>query len=230
MIIPTIRGVLFFVTLISIMDVLRTFDQLIPLAPQAVEIGNESIMFYIYNIAFREGSEALGLGSAISVLTILLILIMLVAVHPGHLQGSEERATMTVEAEPTVSRRPPKVSRRRAAPGAANAAPRLLVLSGLFLAATCFAHAQSRSSGPAMSVTKPTDVAFVQPAGVHATARRFQAFVDLWQTTYFAQYLGNTLIVAVITTVIAPGHRHCRRRTRCRGRRATSRRCCWCWR
>ena len=76
-IIPTIRGVLFFVTLISIMDVLRTFDQLIPLAPQAVEIGNESIMLYIYNIAFREGSEALGLGSAVSVLTILLILIML---------------------------------------------------------------------------------------------------------------------------------------------------------
>lgn len=76
-IVPTIRGVLFFVTLISIMDVLRTFDQLIPLAPQAVEIGNESIMLYIYNIAFREGSEQLGLGSAVSVLTILLILVML---------------------------------------------------------------------------------------------------------------------------------------------------------
>ena len=76
-IVPTIRGVLFFVTLISIMDVLRTFDQLIPLAPPAVEIGNESIMLYIYNIAFREGSERLGLGSAISVLTILLILMML---------------------------------------------------------------------------------------------------------------------------------------------------------
>ena len=76
-IIPTMRGVLFFVSLISIMDVLRTFDQLIPLAPQAVEIGNESIMLYIYNIAFREGSELLGLGSAIRVLTILLILVML---------------------------------------------------------------------------------------------------------------------------------------------------------
>jgi ABC-type sugar transport system permease subunit len=76
-IIPTIKGVLFFVSLISIMDLLRTFDQLIPLAPNAVEIGNESIMLYIYNIAFREGSELLGLGSAISVLTILLILIML---------------------------------------------------------------------------------------------------------------------------------------------------------
>lgn len=76
-ILPTIRGVIFFVALISIMDVLRTFDQLIPLAPQAVEIGNESIMLYIYNIAFREGSEQLGLGSAVSVLTILLILLML---------------------------------------------------------------------------------------------------------------------------------------------------------
>jgi multiple sugar transport system permease protein/N,N'-diacetylchitobiose transport system permease protein len=76
-IVPTIRGVIFFVTLISIMDVLRTFDQLIPLAPNAVEIGNESIMLYIFNIAFREGSEQLGLGSAISVLTILLILLML---------------------------------------------------------------------------------------------------------------------------------------------------------
>ena len=76
-IIPTIRGVIFFVSLISIMDVLRTFDQLIPLAPNAVEIGNESIMLYIFNIAFREGSEQLGLGSAISVLTILLILLML---------------------------------------------------------------------------------------------------------------------------------------------------------
>ena len=76
-IVPTIRGVIFFVALISIMDVLRTFDQLIPLAPNAVEIGNESIMLYIYNIAFREGSELLGLGSAVSVLTILLILLML---------------------------------------------------------------------------------------------------------------------------------------------------------
>lgn len=76
-IIPMMRGVLFFVALISIMDVLRTFDQLIPLAPAAAEIGNESIMLYVYNVAFQDGSEFLGLGSAVSVLTILLILIML---------------------------------------------------------------------------------------------------------------------------------------------------------
>ncbi len=76
-IVPSIRGVLGFVALISIMDVVRTFDPLVPLSPQAVQLGNESIMLYIYNVAFRGGSEALGLGSAVSVLTILLILIML---------------------------------------------------------------------------------------------------------------------------------------------------------
>jgi multiple sugar transport system permease protein/N,N'-diacetylchitobiose transport system permease protein len=76
-IIPTIRGVLGFVTLIAIMDVLRMFDQLIPLSPQAASIGNESIMLYIYNVAFQEGGQQLGLGSAINVLLILLILLML---------------------------------------------------------------------------------------------------------------------------------------------------------
>lgn len=76
-IIPTIRGVLGFVCLISIMDALRTFDSLIPLSPQADTIGNESIMLYIFDVAFRDGSEQLGLGSAINVLTIGLILIML---------------------------------------------------------------------------------------------------------------------------------------------------------
>jgi ABC-type sugar transport system permease subunit len=76
-IIPSIRGVLGFAILISIMDILRIFDNLVPLAPQAVTIGNESIMLYIYNQAFREGNQNLGLGSAVSVLTIVLILVML---------------------------------------------------------------------------------------------------------------------------------------------------------
>jgi ABC-type sugar transport system permease subunit len=77
-IIPTIRGVLGFVTLISIMDVLRMFDVLIPLSPQAETIGNESIMLYVYSVAFANGAQQLGLGSAINVLTILLILVMLI--------------------------------------------------------------------------------------------------------------------------------------------------------
>jgi ABC-type sugar transport system permease subunit len=76
-IVPSIRGVLGFVALISIMDVVRTFDQLIPLSPQAVQIGNESIMLYIYNVAFQNGGQNLGLGSAINVLLILLIVVLL---------------------------------------------------------------------------------------------------------------------------------------------------------
>ena len=76
-IVPTIRGVLGFVTLITIMDVLRMFDNLIPLSPQAQAIGNESIMLYVYSVAFANGAQQLGLGSAVNVITIILILIML---------------------------------------------------------------------------------------------------------------------------------------------------------
>lgn len=74
---PTIRGVLGFVSLIMIMDVLRVFDQLIPLSPQAVQIGNESAMLYIYNVAFRDGGQNLGLGSAVNILLIIVIFILL---------------------------------------------------------------------------------------------------------------------------------------------------------
>ncbi len=76
-IIPSIRGVIGFVVLILTMDVVRVFDSLIPLAPQSLTNGNESLMVYIYRIAFSEASRNLGLGSAISVLTIILILILL---------------------------------------------------------------------------------------------------------------------------------------------------------
>lgn len=76
-IIPSIRGVLGFVALISIMDVVRTYDSLIPLSPQAVQLNNESIMLYIYNVAFRDGGQDLGLGSAINVLLIVLIVVLL---------------------------------------------------------------------------------------------------------------------------------------------------------
>lgn len=76
-IVPSIRGVLVFVSIISIMDVLRTFDQLVPLSPQAPQIGNESIMLYIYNVAFQDGGQQLGLGSAVNVLLIGLIVLLL---------------------------------------------------------------------------------------------------------------------------------------------------------
>ena len=77
-IIPTIRSTLGFVALITIMDVLRTFDSLIPLSPQAATIGNESIMMYVYSIAFANGAQQLGLGSAVNVITIVIILVMLI--------------------------------------------------------------------------------------------------------------------------------------------------------
>ncbi|WP_226365541.1 carbohydrate ABC transporter permease [Pseudonocardia sp. ICBG162] len=76
-VIPSIRGVLTFVAIISIMDLLRTFDQLIPLSPQATQIGNESIMLYVYDIAFADGGQQLGLGSAVNVLLIALIVVLL---------------------------------------------------------------------------------------------------------------------------------------------------------
>lgn len=76
-IVPSIRGVLGFVAIISIMDVLRTFDQLVPLSPQAIQLGNESIMLYIFNVAFQDGGQQLGLGSAVNVLLIVLVVVML---------------------------------------------------------------------------------------------------------------------------------------------------------
>lgn len=76
-IVPSLRGVIGFVGLISVMDILRVFDNLVPLSPQAVQLGNESVMLYIFNIAFRDGGQDLGLGSALSVLTIVVILVML---------------------------------------------------------------------------------------------------------------------------------------------------------
>lgn len=91
-IIPTIRGILGFVCLITIMDVLRTFDNLIPLSPQADAIGNESIMLYVFDTAFRNGSAQLGLGSAINVLAILLILICLFPFIRGLLKEAKAKA------------------------------------------------------------------------------------------------------------------------------------------
>jgi ABC-type sugar transport system permease subunit len=76
-IIPTIRGVLGFVTIISIMDVLRIYDPLVALSPQAVQIGTESVSLYVYNLAFRDGGQDLGLGSAINVLLLLIIAVLL---------------------------------------------------------------------------------------------------------------------------------------------------------
>lgn len=103
-----------------------------------------------------------------------------------------------VEARPTV----------RSAAEATQPAPKtrsrrrtFSVLTGLFLLATCVLML-SPFIWTGMAVTKPTDVAFANPP-VFVYTPTLQVFVDLWQTTYFYQYLINTLIVAVISTVIA---------------------------
>jgi multiple sugar transport system permease protein len=54
----------------------------------------------------------------------------------------------------------------------------------------------------AATVTKPTNVAFLDPP-VFSWRPTLDAFVNLWQTTNFYQYLGNTIIVALISTVLA---------------------------
>lgn len=54
----------------------------------------------------------------------------------------------------------------------------------------------------AMSVTKPTNVAFLNPP-VFTYEPTLEAFVDLWQTTNFYKYLLNTVVVAVTSTILA---------------------------
>lgn len=75
------------------------------------------------------------------------------------------------------------------------------VISALVLAATCVLMVFP-FIWAFLSSLKPTNVAFSNPP-VFAFAPTFQPYVDLWQTTNFYLYLANTLIVAVISTLVA---------------------------
>ena len=77
-VIPSLSRLFGFIALVSIMDELRVFDALIPLAPNAVTLGSESVMLYVFNVAFAAGQQNLGLGSAVSVLTLIVILLLLI--------------------------------------------------------------------------------------------------------------------------------------------------------
>jgi len=77
-VIPSLGPLIGFISLITLMDGLRVFDPLVPLAPSAVSLENESIMLYVYNIAFAAGDQKLGVGSAINVVTMVIIAILLV--------------------------------------------------------------------------------------------------------------------------------------------------------
>lgn len=76
------------------------------------------------------------------------------------------------------------------------------VVTGLLLAVLCLVML-SPFIWMTLSVTKPTDVAFANPPVFGGYEPTLQAFVDLWQTTYFSEYLANTLVVAVVSTIIA---------------------------
>lgn len=74
---PSIRGFIGFIALISIMDGFRVFDSVRMITPAASTVGTESLMTYVYNVALGE-TQQLGLASAINVITIIIILIFLV--------------------------------------------------------------------------------------------------------------------------------------------------------
>ena len=93
-------------------------------------------MLYVYSVAFADGAQQLGLGSAINVLTIMLILIMLIPFirEPSRKRRPhDDRSTAagTVHVGPAMGAAGDiDAPRRRRRDGAAG---RRLVLTGLFL-------------------------------------------------------------------------------------------------
>jgi multiple sugar transport system permease protein len=77
---------------------------------------------------------------------------------------------------------------------------RMLLVGGLLLL-VCWTML-SPVLWTAMVVTKPTNIAFVDPPKFLYDPS-FDSFVNLWQTTKFYSYLTNTIIVAVISTLFA---------------------------
>jgi multiple sugar transport system permease protein len=106
-------------------------------------------------------------------------------------RGQAGQASTTPPAPPTPPARPRRMSRRRG---------RALLIGGMVVL-VCWAML-SPVLWTAASVTKPTDVAFLDPP-VFAYRPTFEAFVDLWQATDFYRYLINTIVVALISTVVA---------------------------
>lgn len=76
-VIPTLSRFFTFVALIAVMDGLRIFDSIRMITPNARNVGTETVMVYVYEVALGE-SQRLGLGSAISVLTVVATVIVLI--------------------------------------------------------------------------------------------------------------------------------------------------------
>jgi ABC-type glycerol-3-phosphate transport system permease component len=89
----------------------------------------------------------------------------------------------------------PAAAARRRRPTAGRISAVLLILTAILMLAPFI--------WTALSVTKPTDVAFANPPVLTGYTPTLKAFQNLWETTYFAQYLINTLVVAVLSTIVA---------------------------
>lgn len=74
--IPGISRLITFVCVISIMDTLKVFDSIRIITPAASQLGTESLMTYVFQIALND-SYRLGIGSAVNILTILVTLVLL---------------------------------------------------------------------------------------------------------------------------------------------------------
>jgi multiple sugar transport system permease protein len=110
---------------------------------------------------------------------------------------------MTVEipaADPRASRAPVAVAAEVSRPRPRSRRP-VAVVSAILLTITCVLMVFP-FLWAALSSTKPTDVAFANPPVFRFTPT-FQPYVDLWQTTDFYLYLTNTIVVAVISTLVA---------------------------
>jgi N,N'-diacetylchitobiose transport system permease protein len=76
-VIPGLSRMLAFVCVISLMDDLKVFDSVRIITPAASNLGTESLMSYVFQIALND-SYRLGIGSAVNVLTILITLVLLI--------------------------------------------------------------------------------------------------------------------------------------------------------
>ncbi|WP_432565355.1 carbohydrate ABC transporter permease [Kineococcus sp. SYSU DK003] len=77
LVVPALAPVFSFVLLISVMDGLKVFDAIRIITPAAEQLGTESLMSYVYQVALGD-SFRLGMGSAVNVLTMVVTLVLLI--------------------------------------------------------------------------------------------------------------------------------------------------------
>lgn len=74
-ILPALRGLIVFVTIMSVMDGFRIFDAISVITKGGPGGATESLMYFAFDVAI--GQQRLGLGSAVGIVTVLGILVML---------------------------------------------------------------------------------------------------------------------------------------------------------